>query len=65
MGDLNKLLNDYIASVPAILGIILSDKEGIPIIKYIYIIFKTILSSKLFYKQVWSVRPSVTDGSYR
>ena len=33
MGELNKLLNDYIASVPGILGIILSDKEGIPIIR--------------------------------
>ena len=63
MGELNKLLNDYIASVPAILGIILSDKEGIPIIKYIYL--KLILSSNFFYKQVWSVRPSVTASSYR
>lgn len=33
MDELKQLLNDYIVSVPGILGIILSDKEGIPIIR--------------------------------
>ena len=40
MDELKQLLNDYIVSVPGILGIILSDKEGIPIIRYKYDFFK-------------------------
>ena len=39
MDELKQLLNDYIVSVPGILGIILSDKEGIPIIRYKYDFF--------------------------
>ena len=34
MDELKQLLHDYMTSVPGVLGIILSDKEGIPIIRY-------------------------------